>query len=134
MYDLGRTIMTYRKLESSEQVNFSKIIDGETGTEMAPAIMIDRFDLEMGKIACVRMVGFMNKAAVDVTLSSGNVTFYSRTKGKLWQKGESSGNLLRLSEAYIDCDMDTLLFCVEAMGPTCYEGTDSCFQEDNDTI
>jgi phosphoribosyl-ATP pyrophosphohydrolase/phosphoribosyl-AMP cyclohydrolase len=134
MYALERTIMTYRKLESSEQVNFSKAVDAKTGTEIVPAIIVDRFDLEMGKIACVRMVGFMNKEAVDISLSSGTVTFYSRTKGMLWKKGESSGNFLRLSESYIDCDMDTLLFCVDAMGPTCHVGTDSCFEEDNDTI
>jgi phosphoribosyl-AMP cyclohydrolase len=75
------------------------------------------------------MVGFLNEESYRRTLESGFVTFWSRTRKKLWMKGESSGNRLRILEASTDCDNDTLLFrvAVEGDGLVCHEGTVSCF-------
>jgi phosphoribosyl-AMP cyclohydrolase len=75
------------------------------------------------------MVGFLNEESYRMTLESGFVTFWSRTRKKLWMKGESSGNRLRIIEASTDCDNDTLLFrvAVEGDGLVCHEGTVSCF-------
>jgi phosphoribosyl-AMP cyclohydrolase len=77
----------------------------------------------------VLMVGFLNEESYRRTLESGFVTFWSRTRAKLWMKGETSGNRLRIVEASTDCDQDTLLFrvVVEGDGLTCHEGTVSCF-------
>ncbi|MFK9071382.1 bifunctional phosphoribosyl-AMP cyclohydrolase/phosphoribosyl-ATP diphosphatase HisIE [Proteus sp. WDL240414] len=75
----------------------------------------------------VLMLGYMNKEALNVTLESGNVTFYSRTKQRLWAKGETSGNFLKLVNIYPDCDNDTLLILANPIGPTCHNGTESCF-------
>jgi phosphoribosyl-AMP cyclohydrolase len=77
----------------------------------------------------VLMLGFMNRAAWEQTLSTGYVTFFSRTRQKLWTKGETSGNRLRLISAITDCDRDTLLLKVEVEGAgvVCHEGTRSCF-------
>ena len=75
------------------------------------------------------MLGFMNREAFDKTFASGYVTFYSRTRQKLWTKGETSGNRLKVVAASTDCDNDTLLFrvIVEGDGLVCHEGTRSCF-------
>jgi phosphoribosyl-ATP pyrophosphohydrolase/phosphoribosyl-AMP cyclohydrolase len=73
------------------------------------------------------MLGYMNKEALGQTLESGLVTFYSRSKGRLWTKGESSGNHLRLKAVFVDCDQDALLVRADPEGPTCHLGTDSCF-------
>ncbi|MCT8262352.1 bifunctional phosphoribosyl-AMP cyclohydrolase/phosphoribosyl-ATP diphosphatase HisIE [Proteus terrae] len=75
----------------------------------------------------VLMLGYMNKEALNVTLESGNITFYSRTKQRLWTKGETSGNFLKLVNIYPDCDNDTLLILANPIGPTCHNGTESCF-------
>ncbi|MEY1229930.1 bifunctional phosphoribosyl-AMP cyclohydrolase/phosphoribosyl-ATP diphosphatase HisIE [Proteus terrae] len=75
----------------------------------------------------VLMLGYMNKEALNVTLKSGSVTFYSRTKQRLWTKGETSGNFLKLVNIYPDCDNDTLLILANPIGPTCHNGTESCF-------
>ncbi len=77
----------------------------------------------------VLMVGFVNKESYEATLKSGFVTFYSRTRKKLWMKGESSGNRLQVLSAATDCDNDTLLFKVQVQGDglVCHEGTVSCF-------
>lgn len=75
----------------------------------------------------VLMLGYMNKEALNVTLESGNVTFYSRTKQRLWTKGETSGNFLKLVNIYPDCDNDSLLILANPIGPTCHNGTESCF-------
>ncbi|MBB6243770.1 bifunctional phosphoribosyl-AMP cyclohydrolase/phosphoribosyl-ATP diphosphatase HisIE [Rhodanobacter sp. MP1X3] len=77
----------------------------------------------------VLMLGYMNAEALTQTQSSGHVTFYSRSKQRLWTKGESSGNVLTLKSIRIDCDADTLLIQAEPNGPTCHEGTSSCFGE-----
>ncbi len=80
----------------------------------------------------VLMVGFMNRGALEMTLEKGYATFFSRTRGKLWMKGESSGNRLRVVAALTDCDHDTLLLRVEVQGPgvVCHRGTRSCFTEE----
>ncbi|QKJ47655.1 bifunctional phosphoribosyl-AMP cyclohydrolase/phosphoribosyl-ATP diphosphatase HisIE [Proteus vulgaris] len=75
----------------------------------------------------VLMLGYMNKEALNVTLESGNVTFYSRTKQRLWTKGETSGNFLKLVNIYPDCDNDTLLILANPICLTCHNGTESCF-------
>ena len=77
----------------------------------------------------VLMVGFMNEQSFDLTLKTGFVTFYSRTRQKLWMKGETSGNRLQVISASSDCDFDTLLFRVNVQGDgvVCHEGTRSCF-------
>lgn len=75
----------------------------------------------------IRMVAWMNQEAVDKTLSSGKATFYSRSRAKLWTKGETSGNYLRVKEMHVDCDGDTLLLRVTPEGPSCHTGRPTCF-------
>lgn len=75
----------------------------------------------------VRMVAWMNREALDATLGSGFATFYSRSRGALWRKGESSGHLLRVHEVVADCDGDTLLLLVDPEGPSCHTGRATCF-------
>jgi len=98
------------------------------------------FDKTQGLIPCivqdartniVLMLGYMNREALDKTLSEKRLTFYSRTKQRLWTKGETSGNYLHLTDVKIDCDDDTLLFKVNPEGPTCHTGSDTCFNEVN---
>jgi phosphoribosyl-AMP cyclohydrolase len=93
---------------------------------LIPAVVQNASDGE------VLMVGFMNPEALHRTLTGGYVTFFSRTRQKLWTKGESSGNRLRLISASTDCDRDTLLVRVEVEGAglVCHRGTRSCFTED----
>ena len=92
---------------------------------LLPAVVQDSTDGE------VLMVGFMNRQALERTLEGGYVTFFSRTRQKLWMKGESSGNRLRVVSACTDCDRDTLLLRVEVEGAgvVCHRGTRSCFTE-----
>jgi phosphoribosyl-AMP cyclohydrolase len=92
---------------------------------LLPAVVQDSIDGE------VLMVGFMNRQALERTLEGGYVTFFSRTRQKLWMKGESSGNRLRVVSACTDCDRDTLLLQVEVEGTgvVCHRGTRSCFTE-----
>ena len=75
------------------------------------------------------MLGYMNEEALRQTLESGLATFYSRSKGRLWTKGETSGNHLRIEAVFADCDSDALLVRAEPAGPTCHLGTASCFSE-----
>ena len=98
-------------------------IDFDKMQGLAPAIVQDADNGD------VLMVGFMNREAFDTTLSTGYVTFYSRTRNKLWTKGETSGNRLKLISATTDCDFDTVLVKVrvEGDGLVCHEGTRSCF-------
>src|SRR5262252_10226629 len=93
---------------------------------LIPAVVQNASDSE------VLMVGFMNQEALQKTLTGGYVTFYSRTRQKLWTKGETSGNRLRIVSATTDCDRDTLLVRVEVEGEgvVCHRGTRSCFIED----
>ena len=80
----------------------------------------------------VLMLGFMNEEALEHTLSSGKVTFFSRTKNRLWMKGETSGNTLSVVSITPDCDNDTLLVKAIPAGPVCHKGTDTCFGEKNE--
>ncbi len=98
-------------------------IDFDKMQGLAPAIVQDADNGD------VLMVGFMNQEAFDKTLKTGYVTFYSRTRNKLWTKGETSGNRLKLVSAATDCDFDTVLVKVrvEGDGLVCHEGTRSCF-------
>lgn len=78
----------------------------------------------------VLMLGYMNREALDHTIKSGLVTFYSRSKGRLWTKGESSGNSLKVSSISVDCDQDAMLIRAIPKGPTCHTGEISCFGKD----
>lgn len=92
---------------------------------MVPAIVQDA---QTGKVL---MLGYMNQAAVDKTNALGKVTFFSRSKQRLWTKGESSGNYLQLSSMALDCDRDALLIKANPQGPTCHTGADTCWNERN---
>jgi phosphoribosyl-ATP pyrophosphohydrolase/phosphoribosyl-AMP cyclohydrolase len=98
-------------------------IDFDKMDGLVPGIVQD------AQTGAVLMVGFLNEASYQRTLDTGYVTFWSRTRQKLWSKGETSGNRLRVLEASTDCDQDTLLFrvTVEGDGLVCHEGTVSCF-------
>ena len=80
----------------------------------------------------VLMLGFMNKEAYEKTVETGKVTFFSRTKNRLWTKGEESGNFLNVVSIKEDCDKDTLLIQVNPVGPVCHTGTDTCWGEKNE--
>ncbi|HVS97846.1 MAG TPA: bifunctional phosphoribosyl-AMP cyclohydrolase/phosphoribosyl-ATP diphosphatase HisIE [Puia sp.] len=101
-------------------VNFSKAADG-----LVPAIIQDSATEK------VLMLGYMNREALDRTLADGKVTFFSRSKQRLWTKGEESGNFLLLKHIAADCDQDTLLIKAEPLGPVCHTGADTCWNEKN---
>lgn len=101
------------------------------------------FEKSQGLIPCivqdantrmVLMLGYMNREALDKTLAEKRLTFFSRTKQRLWTKGETSGNYLNLVEVTTDCDQDTLLFKANPTGPTCHTGNDTCFSEKNEDV
>jgi phosphoribosyl-ATP pyrophosphohydrolase/phosphoribosyl-AMP cyclohydrolase len=92
---------------------------------LVPAIIQDELT------AKVLMLGFMNKEALQKTQETGKVTFYSRTKKRLWTKGEESGNFLNVVSILSDCDDDTLLIKVKPVGPVCHTGADTCWSESN---
>lgn len=79
----------------------------------------------------VLMLGYMNEASYQKTIETNQVTFFSRSRNELWTKGETSGNYLHLKDIKVDCDNDTLLIKAEPKGPTCHEGTDTCWSEEN---
>ena len=90
---------------------------------LIPAVIQDSMTLR------VLMLGYMNRDAFEKTVKEGKVTFYSRSKKRLWTKGETSGNTLLLDEIQLDCDSDTLLILARPTGPVCHTGTHSCFGE-----
>ena len=102
-------------------------IDWDKVEGLIPAIIQDSISKN------VLMLGYMNEEALGKTLDSGKVTFYSRTKQRLWTKGEESGNFLELVDIKVDCDHDTLLVRANPVGPTCHKGTDTCWAEENKT-
>jgi phosphoribosyl-AMP cyclohydrolase / phosphoribosyl-ATP pyrophosphohydrolase len=104
-------------------IDFSKYPDG-----LVPAIIQD------AKTGVVLMLGFMNEAALLKTRELQKVTFFSRSKNRLWTKGEESGNFLLLQEIKSDCDNDTLLIKADPVGPVCHTGTDTCWGEKNINI
>ncbi len=99
-------------------------IDFKKGNGLVPVVVQDNNTLQ------VLMLGYMNEEAYQKTLESKFVTFYSRSKERLWTKGESSGNTLELVDVMIDCDQDTLLIKANPNGPTCHTGSMSCFKEE----
>ncbi|WP_299209011.1 bifunctional phosphoribosyl-AMP cyclohydrolase/phosphoribosyl-ATP diphosphatase HisIE, partial [uncultured Dokdonia sp.] len=101
-------------------IDFSKFSDG-----LVPAIIQDALTKN------VLMLGYMNKEAYSKTLDTQRVTFFSRSKNRLWTKGEESNNYLDLVEIKVDCDQDSLLVLVEPTGPVCHKGTDTCWGERN---
>ena len=105
---------------SPDQLNFEKAADG-----LIPAIVQD------AKTRTVLMQGYMNREALDVTLQKGQVTFFSRSKQRLWTKGELSKNYLELVSMKVDCDRDALLIQANPKGPTCHTGADTCWNEQN---
>lgn len=96
-------------------------LDFNKGDGLLPVVIQDAQTLE------VLMLGYMNEEALDKTKKEGKVTFFSRTKNRLWTKGESSGNFLQVLSMAEDCDQDTLLIKVKPIGPTCHTGARSCF-------
>ena len=98
-------------------------IDFKKGDGLVPVI------IQNAKTLQVLMLGYMNEQAYKQTQDTGLITFYSRSKKRLWVKGESSGNTLALVEIKLDCDKDTLLILADPKGPTCHTGTTSCFNE-----
>ncbi len=103
--------------EAIEQLDFEKV-DG-----LLPAIVQNAVS---GRVL---MLGYMNRQALEKTLQTGLVTFWSRSKGRLWTKGETSGNFLNLVDIGTDCDNDSLLILARPQGPTCHLGRESCFGE-----
>ena len=112
--------MTYMFKNKTMYINFNKTPDN-----LIPAIIQDN------ETKNVLMLGYMNQEALDQTLATNKVTFFSRTKNRLWTKGEESGNFLELISIKEDCDNDTLLVKVKPAGPTCHTGLDTCWQEAN---
>jgi phosphoribosyl-ATP pyrophosphohydrolase/phosphoribosyl-AMP cyclohydrolase len=102
-------------------------IDFKKGEGLVPAIIQD------AKTKAVLMLGYMNEEALAKTKESGKVTFFSRTKNRLWTKGEESGNFLNVVDIKIDCDQDTLLIKANPVGPTCHKGSDTCWNEKNES-
>ena len=113
-------IMIKKDFEISD-LDFSKNPDG-----LLPVIVQDYATLK------VLMLGYVNREAMEQTLLSGKMTFYSRSRKCLWTKGETSGNFLTVKEMYADCDSDTVLVMAEPAGPACHRGTKSCFNTDDD--
>jgi phosphoribosyl-AMP cyclohydrolase / phosphoribosyl-ATP pyrophosphohydrolase len=99
-------------------------IDFNKGDGLVPVIIQDVSTLQ------VLMLGYMNQEAFDKTQAEKRVTFYSRSKNRLWTKGEESGNFLEVKDLQIDCDNDTILIKAIPQGPTCHKGTTSCFAEE----
>ncbi len=107
-------------LTKTGAINFAKYNDG-----LVPAIIQDDIT---GKVL---MLGFMNETALEKTKELQKVTFFSRSKNRLWTKGEESGNYLLVKEIKVDCDNDTLLIKATPQGPTCHTGADTCWNETN---
>lgn len=108
-----------KEFKNISQVNFEKL------GGLVPAVIQDN------KTMKVLMVGFMNREALEKTQELGKVTFFSRTKNRLWTKGEESGNFLNVVSILLDCDDDTLLIKANPVGPVCHTGADTCFFETN---
>ncbi|NIG57165.1 bifunctional phosphoribosyl-AMP cyclohydrolase/phosphoribosyl-ATP diphosphatase HisIE [Chitinophaga sp. Cy-1792] len=102
------------------QIDFQKSADG-----LVPAVIQDAATQK------VLMLGYMNQEALDKTLSEKKVTFFSRSKNRLWTKGEESGNFLMVQDVKVDCDRDTLLIKANPVGPVCHTGADTCWEEKN---
>ncbi|MGE3624145.1 MAG: bifunctional phosphoribosyl-AMP cyclohydrolase/phosphoribosyl-ATP diphosphatase HisIE [Bdellovibrionales bacterium] len=100
-------------------------IDWAKSDGLVPAVVQDV------RNGCVLMLGYVNREALEASRQSGLMTFYSRSKQRLWQKGETSGHVLRIEKIRLDCDADTVLVLALPEGPTCHNGTQSCFGDDD---
>ena len=98
----------------------------DKNTGLVPVVIQEYLNLK------VLMLGYMNQEAFDKTLQEKRVTFFSRSKNRLWTKGETSGNYLELMDWKLDCDNDTILIKAKPLGPTCHKGTTTCFAEETD--
>ena len=107
-------------------MKFSDFNLSKTGDGLLPVIIQNSCTLK------VLMLGYMNEEAFDKTLAEGRVTFFSRSRQRLWTKGETSGNFLTVVDMYPDCDFDTLLIKAVPAGPTCHRGTTACFDTPED--
>ena len=107
-------------------MEFSDFKLEKTGDGLLPVIIQDATTLK------VLMLGYMNEEAFNKSAAEGRVTFFSRSKGRLWTKGETSGNFLNIVEMFPDCDFDTLLIKANPIGPTCHRGTTACFDTSDD--
>jgi len=100
-------------------------LDFEKTNGLIPAIIQD------AQTQKVLMLGYVNDEALEKTIADNVVTFFSRTKNRLWTKGETSGNFLHVVDMRVDCDQDTILIKVNPVGPVCHTGADTCFNEEN---
>ena len=105
----------------NENIKFDK-------SDLIPAILQNHNTNE------ILMLGYMNQESINMTINSGHVCFYSRSRKKLWEKGEKSGNYLKVINLALDCDKDTILIKAIPKGPTCHEGNTSCFGEENKPV
>lgn len=105
--------------EREQGTRFAPVFDSVTG--LLTAVVVDAAS------GAVLVVAHMNRDALAATLASGNVTFWSRSRGRLWMKGETSGNVLKVAEMLVDCDQDALVIRAMPAGPTCHTGAMSCF-------
>jgi len=119
-YPFGANPCTELNKTAIMKIEFSKYSD-----RLAPAIIQD---FSTGKVL---MLGFMNEEALKKTMAEGKVTFFSRSKQRLWTKGEESGHFLLVKQVMPDCDNDTLLIKAQPLGPTCHTGADTCWSERN---
>lgn len=110
-------------MTANQELDPSRELDWDKGNGLVPAIVQD------ARGGAVLMLGYMNREALAATQASGRVTFWSRSKGRLWTKGETSGHFLELKEIAADCDGDTLLILAEPTGPACHLGTPTCWGE-----
>lgn len=101
-------------------IDFEKYADS-----LVPAVVQD------ARTQSVLMLGFMNREALELTRTTGRVTFFSRSRQRIWTKGETSGNFLAVREIAADCDRDTILIKADPQGPVCHTGADTCFAEEN---
>ncbi|MBU93732.1 MAG: bifunctional phosphoribosyl-AMP cyclohydrolase/phosphoribosyl-ATP diphosphatase [Chloroflexi bacterium] len=105
----------------NENIKFNK-------SDLIPAIIQNHNTNE------ILMLGYMNQESINMTMNSGHVWFYSRSRKKLWEKGEKSGNYLKVINLALDCDKDTILIKAIPNGPTCHKGNTSCFGEENKPV
>jgi len=105
----------------NENIKFDK-------SDLIPAIIQNHNTNE------ILMLGYMNQESINMTINSGHVWFYSRSRKKLWEKGEKSGNYLKVINLALDCDKDTILIKAIPKGPTCHKGNTSCFGEENKPV
>lgn len=120
-----RSFTKFAKNNTKKKIKYMIQIDFNKGDGLVPAVIQDFSTLQ------VLMLGYMNEEALQKTTNEGRVTFFSRSRKRLWTKGETSGNYLIVKEITTDCDGDTLLIKAEPAGPVCHTGNHSCFGEES---